>query len=115
MDVKARAKEWLDREVKHPENTTLELAQFLDRIRTEARAEADRLIEALTPSAETKGAYIGEFSFPIHDTDEDGEEVLRKITVPWTTVKEIMAAIRKRAAILADEVERKLKETEHGD
>ncbi len=42
MDVKALAIEWLDREIKHPENTTLALAQFLDRIRAEARAEALR-------------------------------------------------------------------------
>lgn len=59
--------------------------------------ELGRLHEALRPSAETKAAYIGEFTFLIEDRDEDGEECSRKITVPWTTVKEIMAAIKARA------------------
>lgn len=61
----------------------------------EQRYEA--LTNATTPSAETKGAYIGEFSFVIQEMDEDGEERPRKVTVPWTTVKEIMAAIRTEA------------------
>lgn len=60
--------------------------------------EQSHLIAALTPSAETKAAYIGEFSFKIDtvDVDEDGEafECDLEVTVPWTTVKEIMAAIR---------------------
>lgn len=29
--------------------------------------------------------------------DEDGEAIFRRITVPWTTIKEIMAAIAARA------------------
>jgi hypothetical protein len=33
------------------------------------------------------------------DRDEDGEEVPRKVLVPWTTTKEIMAAILARAAL----------------
>ena len=53
------------------------------------------LHEALTPSAETKAAYIGEFSFTI----EEGEYGSRIILVPWTTIKEIMAAIIGRAAL----------------
>jgi len=84
-----------------------EIQQLIEKARAEGRDEVmprlNRLIEALTPSAETKAAYIGEFSFSIPDSDEDGEEAMRSITVPWTTVKQIMAAIRKRAAILADE------------
>jgi len=56
-----------------------------------------RLEEALTPSAATKAAYIGEFYFLVDDRDEDGEECTRQIMVPWTTIKEIMAAIRARA------------------
>ncbi|NGO63984.1 hypothetical protein G6N76_09885 [Rhizobium daejeonense] len=61
------------------------------------RGKIDRLQEAMTPSGATKAAYIGEFSFDIEDRDEDGEECLRNVVVPWTTVKEIMAAIRSRA------------------
>ena len=61
------------------------------------RGKVERLQEALTPTADTKSAYIGEFSFDIDDRDEDGEECSRNVVVPWTTVKEIMAAIRSRA------------------
>jgi hypothetical protein len=64
-----------------------------------AEAERDRLRDALTPSAETKAAYIGEFHFGIRCQDEDGNEVTRQVPVPWDTVKEIMAAIRARAAL----------------
>lgn len=52
-------------------------------------AERDRLVEALTPSAETKGAYIGEF--------ERLHEHIGVKTIPWTSVKQIMAAILARA------------------
>jgi hypothetical protein len=59
------------------------------------------LVEALTPSGDTKAAYIGEFSFTVTalEIDESGEpvECQRSVTVPWTTVKEIMAAILARA------------------
>lgn len=57
------------------------------------RAELDRLVEALTPSAYTKADYIGRFKFRSQlraDTDQ---------SVPWTAVKEIMAAILDRAAL----------------
>jgi hypothetical protein len=63
------------------------------------RAERERLREALSPSCETKAAYIGEFHFEIEERDEDGNELARKISVPWTTTKEIMAAILERAAL----------------
>ncbi len=51
-----------------------------------AEAEVERLREALTPSASTKGAYHGEFH-------------LADTIVPWTTIKDIMAAISNRAAL----------------
>lgn len=62
-------------------------------------SENERLRAALTPSGNTKAAYIGEFSFTIEDRDEDGEEWPREITVPWATVKVIMKAIREYAAL----------------
>ena len=62
-----------------------------------AEAEAKALREALTPSEITKAAYIGEFEFPVKAYDEDGEELTFPATVPWTTIKEIMAAILARA------------------
>lgn len=61
------------------------------------RGKIERLQEALTPSGSTKAAYIGEFSFNIELQDEDGEDYMHSVLVPWTTVKEIMGAIRKRA------------------
>lgn len=65
--------------------------------------ERERLaIEALTPSAETKAAYIGEFKLVIDDYDESGNETHRWADVPWTTIKEIMAAIKARAALTGE-------------
>ena len=60
---------------------------------------------ALMPTGETKAAYSGEFSFTIPEMDEDGEEHQRRIDVPWTTIKEIMAAIRAKA--ISDRVSRR--------
>ena len=68
-----------------------------------SQAEIERLKEALTPSGETKAAYIGEFQFTVTmlELDESDEpyECQRMVTVPWTTIKEIMAAISERAAL----------------
>lgn len=61
--------------------------------------EIERLREALTPSGSTKEAYIGEFSFSVKRLDEDGNEYSEMIDVPWTTIKDIMAAIAARAAL----------------
>ena len=56
-----------------------------------------RLVEALTPSGETKGEYIGEFTYDVLEVDEDGEPAIREEFIPWTTVKAIMKAILSRA------------------
>ena len=64
---------------------------------TEQTGEIERLQTALTPSGTTKQAYIGEFKFTISESDPDGDEFLRTMIVPWTTIKEIMRAIRKEA------------------
>lgn len=58
---------------------------------------AEALEAALTPSAETKAAYIGEFNFPVV-ARLGRDEVTRHVAVPWDTVKQIMAAIRAQAA-----------------
>lgn len=63
------------------------------------REEIVRLVEALTPSADTKTAYIGEFSHVVTCIDDDGEEQCFTAAVPWPTVKEIMAAIFARATL----------------
>lgn len=69
---------------------------------SDLKARIQVLEEALKPSGETKAAYIGEFSFTVtgFELDDDGEpfEAQQTVTVPWTTVKEIMAAISDRAA-----------------
>lgn len=67
--------------------------------------------EALTPSGDTKAAYIGEFGWTREIPDpewdgDDGEEpdrITERLVVPWTTIKEIMAAIRARAALSQEE------------
>lgn len=48
--------------------------------------------EALEPSGDTKAAYSGEFKFK-----SPGGRM--QYTVPWETIKEIMAAISARAAL----------------
>jgi hypothetical protein len=57
------------------------------------------LREALTPSAETKAAYIGEFKMRLHRRDECGDEYHEDVTLSWTVIKEIMTAISNRAAL----------------
>ena len=64
-----------------------------------AEAERDRLREALAPSGATNAAYLGEFHFSQTMIGDDGNDVIVKTYVPWTTVKEIMAAILARAAL----------------
>jgi hypothetical protein len=60
----------------------------------------ERLREALTPSAATKAAYHGEFTFDVCEGVSDaGIELYRKVYVPWETVKQIMSAISARAAL----------------
>jgi len=63
------------------------------------KAENERLREALTPSGETKCAFMSEFSWTREITDENGDEATEELTVPWVTIKEIMAAIYNRAAL----------------
>ena len=71
-----------------------------DRTRRDtSEAEVKRLREAVTPSGDTKAAYMGEFSFPMTVTDEDGNEGTVRVPVPWDTIKEIMGAIRTRALL----------------
>lgn len=65
-----------------------------------------RLLEALTPSGATKAAYSGEFRFSfVHGVDEDGNDVSINVQVPWTTIKDVMAAILKRAEVAREDAE----------
>lgn len=64
---------------------------------SETTRERDALREALTPSGDTKAAYIGEFHMGI-TLRHRGQEDYRRVLIEWTTIKEIMAAISARAA-----------------
>lgn len=98
MTVQALAR-WVDERQSRPRGRLVTPEEF-DR-RTQILKDACGLIisleEALTPSADTKAAYIGEFSFNHAVRDQDGHEDWEPIKVPWTTVKEIMSAILGRA------------------
>ena len=61
------------------------------------RKQLENAREALEPSAATKYCYSGEFKQNITLRDEDGEEYSYPVTIEWTTIKEIMAAINARA------------------
>lgn len=95
------------------------VAEAVDRIETLAatitalRQRVAELEEALTPSGDTKAAYMGEFHFNVEienvdfEDDEDESDInprtlQMEVPVPWTTIKEIMAAIRKRSNDHAD-------------
>ena len=53
--------------------------------------------EALTPSGDTKYAYIGEVRIPFTWTDENGYEHTETVAVTWDATKQIMKMIRSRA------------------
>jgi len=78
------------------------VARFRLSLSTPSPDSGERMREALTPSGDTKAAYMGEFKFdvmfPSLDEDDD-EPVPHPVTVPWDTIKEIMAAIAGRAAL----------------
>jgi hypothetical protein len=59
----------------------------------ELERKLERMREALTPSGGTKAAYIGEFFVSCSGTDKHW------VAVPWTTIKDVLAAVRKRAGI----------------
>lgn len=63
--------------------------EFEDEI-ARLESEVKRLREALTPSSETKFAYIGEFMFKVGR---------KNVAVPWDTIKDIMKFISARAAL----------------
>lgn len=55
------------------------------------------LENALTASPDTKSAYNGDFAFSITLRDEMDDEYSHSVTVPWTTVKDIMKKIKQYA------------------
>ena len=79
-------------------DTAIRIIATLTTALTEAEAKLAMAREALSPSGSTKAAYMGEFYW-IEDFEYEGECAGRKVYVPWTTIKEIMAAIRLRACL----------------
>jgi hypothetical protein len=70
--------------------------QHVDRL----KAKLYQLQEVLTPSADTKGAYSGEFYVKRHtESSEDSEGYTEKFMIPWTTIKDIMKMMRERAGL----------------
>lgn len=61
--------------------------------------ENARLREALTPSKETEKAFDRSFNHPFGTRDALGQVRYRAAYIPWSSVVEIMAAIRKRAGV----------------
>jgi hypothetical protein len=47
----------------------------------------------LTAENGMKAALIGEFYVPFPERDEDGNEHIRKVNVPWTVIKQIHRAV----------------------
>lgn len=54
---------------------------------------------ALTPSAETKAAYMHGFHFDFPAHDADGVERVFTPNIPWVAIEKIMAAIRAQATV----------------
>ena len=61
------------------------------------KAENERLRAALTPTAQTKAVYSGEFTMTLKEVDDYGDDRSIRVAIPWTSIKEIMRAIEKYA------------------
>jgi hypothetical protein len=72
---------------------------------TKAEAALARMREALTPSADTKAAYIGEIKERVMQFDEDGEERWVDHTISWDATKATMKMIAEHAARQAREAQ----------
>jgi len=109
FEVTANPVLWMDIPAPSEATTTITDEQVGTSVASEPNpsVEVERLREALTPSGDTKAAYSGEFKFQVTqwrenedpDAEEEMEEYLADFTVPWTTIKEVMAAIAARAAL----------------
>ena len=98
LGTAVRAESVTDNELRRCEEAALAI-QDLEAELAGLRKERERLLTSLTPSAQTKYAYIGEFNFLIDVRDEDGGVCQRSVDVPWVVIKEIMEAIRRQALV----------------
>lgn len=98
--VKAVVKDWSNCPTDHQEIT--EARRDVEAERDAALARVEELETVLTPSSETKMRHWGEHEFvyvlPYHDVDNEDPDYSEEITVPWTTVKEIMKSISDHAS-----------------
>ncbi len=69
------------------------------------RRRIKALEEALTPNGATKAAYIGEFRQAMNDRSRRDADICGEVAVEWTTIKEIMQAIRDHADALLKEAD----------
>ena len=72
-------------------------AEILEELKSAMAAKDKELVayrNALTPSSETKAAYIGEIEWTREAFDENGESEIETLSIPWTSMKEFMAMIR---------------------
>jgi septal ring factor EnvC (AmiA/AmiB activator) len=72
----------------------LEIIETLQKTLKEKDRELGAYKNALSPSSETKAAYIGEIEWTRSNINDDGEEELEILSLPWTEMKEFMALIR---------------------
>ena len=86
---------------KIPRRVAADLAESHEALQaslSKAEEEIGRLREALTPGADTKAAYFGDFHMCV-TLRIRGQEDYRRVQIPWTSIKEIMSAISARAAL----------------
>lgn len=72
----------------------LEIIETLQKTLKEKDRELGAYKNALYPSSETKAAYIGEIEWTRSNINDDGEEELEILSLPWVEMKEFMALIR---------------------
>ena len=72
----------------------LEVMEALQKALKERDRELGAYKNALSPLTETKAAYIGEIEWTRSNINDDGEEELEILSLPWTEMKEFMALIR---------------------
>lgn len=72
----------------------LEMIEGLQKALKEKDKELGAYKNALSPSSETKAAYIGEIEWTRSNFDENGVEEVEILSLPWVEMKEFMALIR---------------------
>jgi hypothetical protein len=80
-----------------PDPETIAWAEGVFAAEDDKNARIAALEAALTPSEETKFAYMGEVNFWHTDFDEGGNEHRLRLDVPWTSIKTLMKLIRENA------------------